>query len=589
MPNIPNVTTVRVTELYRDGSGQLLWGTVTFTPVADRIASPGNTMLVPSPIVVRVQNGLLNVDLAASDDSQLQPSGWAYQVTEEFIGKAKSTYQIVLTESMAPTVRLSSIAPLGTAIGPVPAAYVKTLNGQTGDLTVSKATLDMGNVDNTSDAAKPLSVAATTALAERAQPGFNIQNTVRKLADTRSPDDVKVLILGDSTAADGQWPNYLMDAVQAMYPHRGLKRYNWNTISNNYDAPSTIATGTNTTNPTWIHHYNGGQGGTVPESIYPTFDVRLAAIQPDLVLINFGHNYGYSFTQAGFASDTIQRQVTRERFVRLVAEVKRAVPTADIVLVSQNPWLDTSLTMQYGINELRAQMWRDIAADMGCAYAPLLETYMEQPDPLVYLNADKLHPNTAGSQLGATAVLPLFKYQRNLPASARVPSPLLVPGINLLGTNGLFGTFTPPTAPAGWTALNSTVSKNTTQFESPSGYSVRVQAAAGAGVASIFTSAPISRAKGQVVTAAARVYLPSAGATSSSGRMQVSGSNFTTLSSGTLSLARDQWIWVFVTFRVPANATFVTLSLLAGSAGTTDEFSVDRVGLFLGHLPHDVI
>lgn len=432
---------------------------------------------------------------------------------------------------------------------------------------------------------------ATTGLAELpstyAGLGGNIQATVRKLADTGSTDDVKVLILGDSTAAAGMWPDYLLASVQALYPHKGLKRYGWNSTNNTYDAAATVATGTNTTTPTWIHQYNGGQGGTVPESTYATFDARCAAVQPDVVLINYGHNYGYSYTQSGFASDAVQRQVTRERFLRFAAEVKRACPTADVVIASQNPWLDDSLVMQAGINELRAQIWREIAADMGAAYAPILETYQAQANPLTYLGADKLHPNTAGSQLGAGAVLPLFRYLRNLPPSGRVVSPLLLPGANLL-TNGNFSSFaSPPTLP-GWSVTNGSVlSKNTTQFESGNGYSVRLQAGAGSGIASMYASLPNGRVKGQVITVAARVYLPTAGATSSSGRLQLTGSSITTLASGTLSLARDQWIWVWVTARIPAASTFVTVSILSGSAGTTDECSVDRVVAVLGHLPRD--
>lgn len=138
MPSIPNVTTVRVTELFRDTSGQLQWGTVTFTPVTDRPAVPGTTLLIPSPVNARVQNGVLNVDLVASDDPDVLPGGWAYSVVEDFPGVARKTYLISVTSAMAPKVRLSSIAPLGTAPALVPIAYVTSVNGSIGAVTTAR-------------------------------------------------------------------------------------------------------------------------------------------------------------------------------------------------------------------------------------------------------------------------------------------------------------------------------------------------------------------------------------------------------------------------------------------------------------------
>ena len=47
-------------------------------------------------------------------------------------------------------------------------APVKRVNGYAGDVVLSKSDIDLGNVDNTSDANKPISTAAQTALDAKA-------------------------------------------------------------------------------------------------------------------------------------------------------------------------------------------------------------------------------------------------------------------------------------------------------------------------------------------------------------------------------------------------------------------------------------
>lgn len=172
MPRIPNVTTVRVSEIYKDSSGQALWGTVTFTPIivpADRLIAPGSAVVLPSPVIVRVQNGVLNVDLMANDDPAVAPNGWAYEVVEEFSGRARNSYSLIITSALAPTVRLSSIVPLGTP--PAPAAtYVSAINGKSGQVAITKSDVGLSAVDNTQDSAKPVSTAQQTAIDGRATP-----------------------------------------------------------------------------------------------------------------------------------------------------------------------------------------------------------------------------------------------------------------------------------------------------------------------------------------------------------------------------------------------------------------------------------
>lgn len=159
------IETVRVTETYRDTGKRLSWGKVTFTPVAERLTVAEQAILLPLAVEAKVLNGSLTADLVPNDAIGLLPAGWAYLVQEEFGGKKMDPYTIVVTSSMAPTVRLSALAPLGSSSGPAPFSYVRSVNGETGAVTVDKTSLGLSNVDNTSDATKPVSTAQATAIA----------------------------------------------------------------------------------------------------------------------------------------------------------------------------------------------------------------------------------------------------------------------------------------------------------------------------------------------------------------------------------------------------------------------------------------
>lgn len=412
-------------------------------------------------------------------------------------------------------------------------------------------------------------------------PGGNIQATVRKLADVVS--DVKILVVGDSTAAQtDQWPDKLLPLIQARYPHRTYRKTTWSGSA--YPAPTTVTAGSGSVN---VDLYMGAVSGTVPETSFATWDAQVAAVQPDLIIVHTGHNYGATAAAGGFASDAQMDQFTRERFTRYVARLKESCPTADVMLTSQNPYLTAGT--RTNLSNVRAQVWRDLAADFGCAYGPILEAYLAQSNPASLLQADLLHPTTTaggGAELAANTLDPFFKYDARMMPSARRPSSLLEKATNL-APNGDFALFASPPTLTSWTALNSTLSKDTTNYESTNGYAVKIAAAAGTGNASAYASLPINRVKGKVITVAARIRKPAA--TGSAGaRVQVSGDGFTTVTSGTLSAANDLFVWAFVTVRVPAAATFATITLLAGTAGTTDEITVDRVTATIGHLPHDV-
>jgi hypothetical protein len=143
VPTYPsNVATVTVTGYWTNSdSGAPATGTVTFTPNAvlqDGTSAPANIVL-PKPQAAVLVNGAISVQLMATDDSHLSPSGWVYTVSENIAGQASNrTYQVQLPAAQAP-FDLAKVAPLAAPpalVGYVAASAVGAVNG-----VVSAATL----------------------------------------------------------------------------------------------------------------------------------------------------------------------------------------------------------------------------------------------------------------------------------------------------------------------------------------------------------------------------------------------------------------------------------------------------------------
>ncbi len=454
---------------------------------------------------------------------------------------------------------------------------------QPGDLGTAAAA-DVGDFGTAAQGAKADTAVQPAALVDYAGLGSNIQATVRKLSD--DVNDVKVLVLGDSTAAQaGQWPYLLMPQVQALYPHRTLRQRVWNTGTSSYDAATTVTAGTGAT---FIDFYQGAVSGTVPESIFATMAAQVADVQPDLIMVHHGHNYGKDAAGGGQPNDVTMDYVFRERMTRFVAEVQQLCPQADIMLTSQNPYLTSGA--RYQISNVRAQAFRGICADFGLAYGPILEAYLDTGNAAAYIGADGLHPFNSGTYngaaLAASAILPFFRGSASAPVSARVASPFMLPGINLL-TNGTFSDFAAPPALPGWTASAVTLSKDTTNYESKNGWAVK-GVTTGTGGGSMYQILPIRRVRGQVITFAGRFYIPAAQVSSQPGRVQLSSdAGFGSVTSGTLTNVRDRYVWAFVTGRVPTASTYVTASVIFGNGAVGQEASIDRASLVLGNFPRD--
>lgn len=215
---IPSGVTTRVVRgTYVNGAGIAQQGSVTFRIDQPLLATVESWGVIPSPTVAQLDsNGSFNVTLMASDDEGLFPSGFMWLVQERFQGGYLRTYRIDLAPNAEPlnlpdasqydpgdvglgvvhsvngltgNVRLFAQdyggLPLtgGTLTGPLtlvgdptgnlqPATkqYADTKMAKSanlsdlGNVNAAKFNLGISNVNNTSDAGKPISTATQTAL-----------------------------------------------------------------------------------------------------------------------------------------------------------------------------------------------------------------------------------------------------------------------------------------------------------------------------------------------------------------------------------------------------------------------------------------
>lgn len=109
-----NVAQVTVTGTWRmrlsDGTTVPATGYVTFTPTT-RLQDGGSSEILPmSPVSAAFDAaGHISVTLMATDDPDLAPSGWGYQIDEHVAGAVNSYF--ALFPAAVPTVDLSTVAP----------------------------------------------------------------------------------------------------------------------------------------------------------------------------------------------------------------------------------------------------------------------------------------------------------------------------------------------------------------------------------------------------------------------------------------------------------------------------------------------
>ena len=105
-----NMSTVTLTGRYLDASGAPVRGSVTFTLALTLANASAATFIIPTAYTTVLDaTGSFSVALPATNDPDVAPSGWTWEVAENF--DDGRTFLISLPANLAPTVDLSTLAP----------------------------------------------------------------------------------------------------------------------------------------------------------------------------------------------------------------------------------------------------------------------------------------------------------------------------------------------------------------------------------------------------------------------------------------------------------------------------------------------
>lgn len=111
---LTGVSTVTVTGSFRRPDGSAATGKVRFTPSA-RLVTSNDDIVVPYETIATLDgSGDISLSLAATDDADVSPSGWSWQV-DELIDGVRRHYSILLPAAVTP-VDLADIAPVDPVV-----------------------------------------------------------------------------------------------------------------------------------------------------------------------------------------------------------------------------------------------------------------------------------------------------------------------------------------------------------------------------------------------------------------------------------------------------------------------------------------
>jgi hypothetical protein len=120
-----NVNTGFVKGTFLDFAGNAITGTVTFSPAPSLVLDAGSTppvTMLPQPVVVNLVDGAFVQELVATDDTDLNPSGWTYSVSFKLkAGAANVTvpsFPIAVPQGLVgAAVDLALVAPITSSGG----------------------------------------------------------------------------------------------------------------------------------------------------------------------------------------------------------------------------------------------------------------------------------------------------------------------------------------------------------------------------------------------------------------------------------------------------------------------------------------
>jgi hypothetical protein len=140
------------------------------------IADIANNVIVPSQVILSLAaNGYFSANLFASNDPNLSPSGWAYEVVEDFAGGRPPYYLIIPTSAVNTGIDLATITPIFFSAPENGAASASAANAAVSALAANTSAVS---------AANSATAAANSATAAAASAGASVLSLKASLAIT---------------------------------------------------------------------------------------------------------------------------------------------------------------------------------------------------------------------------------------------------------------------------------------------------------------------------------------------------------------------------------------------------------------------
>lgn len=202
----------------------------------------------------------------------------------------------------------------------------------------------------------------------------------------RGTEDVVLAVVGDSTGNEAtEWVRLVAAWLAARYPAYTVLHRLWNETGVNYDAATTIQTGTGSKTLTIYNASTSGKNATYST---PLLASQLP-VAPHAVILNYGHNSGVS--------------VVRADNYTLIRAIREKYPFATVVLTAQNP--RGPADAGYADSLTRGHVNIALAQEEGLGLINVFQAFLSNPTYTAdWLLGDLLHPNTAGSARWAQEV-----------------------------------------------------------------------------------------------------------------------------------------------------------------------------------------
>lgn len=394
----------------------------------------------------------------------------------------------------------------------------------------------------------------------------NVKHFHQKIRSAQS--DVYMIVLGDSTGnSTDEWVYKLAGMIAADYPTHSV-RYRLFVDATGWDSEVVISTGSGARS---IYVDNVSHPGSTERYYQGANKARIynASREYDLVIISHGHNEGTSVAES----------VLQMGFSEGVFAARQDNPSAAICVTLQNPRRD------FPDHSARAvSSWCKIAAANALGVIDVYSAFTALGNP-PELYLDDIHPNSAGMDLWASVAhkalgsSPISEHGQYIKAYAGEQRLNFAP-------NPAFNDWD-STKPFNWSLTNSTSERDLSLRDSFA-FSVKLTATS-ASSPQMFCdlSDHLHAFRGQWITFAARCY-KGVGATTNSGRLQLSGTGLTTVTSRSKLLeAEGGWMWAIVHAYISQSVTTLQAKILVGDA-IGHVLNVDRVFVGTGIVPSDI-